>query len=112
MTFPRCLLQLMGERSQSPTIFAKTKNNSASISLAYRKMTFVSSSPLSPATWSDLRRPTCAALDDVTALDDLALAELDLLHLLRSGQTKMEQSESHKCCEQWAKKRVEKVCSF
>jgi hypothetical protein len=50
----RMFIAAHGRKVSGPTIFAETKNNSASISVAYQKLTFASSGPLSPGTESGL----------------------------------------------------------
>jgi len=52
MSFPRCLLQLVGERSQVPQCSLKPKRIRPVFQRLTEKMTFASSSPLSPATES------------------------------------------------------------
>jgi hypothetical protein len=51
----RMFIAAHGRKVSGLTTFAETKNNSGSISVAYRKMTFASSSPLSPGMQSGLR---------------------------------------------------------
>jgi hypothetical protein len=55
MSFPRCLLQIVGERSQIPQCSLKQEYGHYFSSLP--KVTFASSSPLSPPIQSSLPDP-------------------------------------------------------